>query len=411
MPVELFRSEAIAYRNRRLLGDLSLAIPPSIRVISWVALSLFALLAAMLIFLEFNERATVFGWVRPSTGIVRVRAPEDCTVEQIFVQEGQMVRAGQPLIRVAIEGKISSEDNFGAASQAALAQQREIGNAIANNDRIGLLKRSEILGQISSNKSKNIQVSNQINIQNSRLKIARSSLDDINKLKDKGFVSKLEVQRRTEAVLLVENDIALLAREAIGLEDQVATLQSQLAQTTAQSEVDSSALRSQSYELTSQAAIRGSRMLTIFASADGVIAALHVQTNETVQKVSPMIAVLPAGGRMQAELFVPASAIGRVKVGQHASILYDAFPFQRYGSDSARVVSISSDVINPSELPTTLPVTKPVYRVIAELAPRKVGINDKFALRPAMSFRADIILARKPAWQLIIKPVQAVTRR
>lgn len=411
MSEELFRAEAVAYRNRRLLGDLSLAIPPSTRIVSLVALSLFALLACMLIFLEFNERATVYGWIRPSAGMIRIRAPADCTITKTYVQEGQRIKFGQPLVQISIDGKTASEDDFATVNAAALAQQREIKRSIKSGNVLGMQRRNEILGQLTSKGSEIAQVESQIVIQKERLKIVRAALNDINSLKDRGFVSKLEVQRRSEAVLNAENDLAVLEREKIVLKDQATSFQSKLAQSSAQMGVDDSALRGQSYELAGRAAIQGSHTLTIFANSDGVIAAMHVLPNQSVQKGGPMVAILPDGGRMQAEMFVPASAIGRVRIGQSASILYDAFPFQRYGADSARVVSISSDVINPSELPIALAVTKPVYRVIADLSPRTSGKNDRFVLRPAMTFRADIILARKPAWRLIVKPVQSVTKR
>jgi membrane fusion protein len=411
MSEELFRPEAVAYRNRRLLGDLSLAIPPSIRIVAAVAACLFALLAGLLIFLEFNERATVYGWVRPSTGIVRVRAPEDCTVTKVYVREGQKVRVGEPIMQIVIGGKISSEDSFGSVNAASLGHQRELRQSIDSSRQIGIQKQDEIVGQIASKRAEIAQVENQMVTQVARLKIVRNALEDIGKLKDKGFVSKLEVQRRTDAVLTAQNELSDLEREKIVLQEQARSLQSQSVQLAAQSEFDRSAIRGRSYELEGESAIRGSRTLTVFATVDGVIAALHALPNQTALKAGPLVAILPNGGTMQAEMFVPASAIGRVKIGQRASILYDSFPFQRYGADSARIVSISNDVISPSELPIALPITKPVYRVTAELAPRVTGKNDKFVLRPAMSFRADIVVARKHAWQLIIKPVQSVTKR
>ena len=39
----------------------------------------------------------------------------------------------------------------------------------------------------------------------------------------------------------------------------------------------------------------------------------------------------PRGGALRAELYVPSRAIGFVKSGQRVRLLYDAFPYQKFG--------------------------------------------------------------------------------
>ncbi|MBL7373507.1 HlyD family efflux transporter periplasmic adaptor subunit, partial [Escherichia coli] len=68
----------------------------------------------------------------------------------------------------------------------------------------------------------------------------------------------------------------------------------------------------------------------------------------------PMMIIVPEGSPLKAEIYAPSRAIGFVHVGQEARLLYEAFPYQRFGSFGARVESISRIVIDPRE--TDVPI-------------------------------------------------------
>jgi hypothetical protein len=60
---------------------------------------------------------------------------------------------------------------------------------------------------------------------------------------------------------------------------------------------------------------------------------------------------------LQAEIYIPSRAIGFVKPGQEVRLLYDAFPYQRFGAYRGRVVAASSSK-NPWASSTRLSISR-----------------------------------------------------
>ena len=46
---------------------------------------------------------------------------------------------------------------------------------------------------------------------------------------------------------------------------------------------------------------------------------------------TPLLSILPAGSKLEAQLFTPSRSIGFVRVGQQVLLRYQAFPYQKFG--------------------------------------------------------------------------------
>ena len=97
---ELFRKQALKGQTQRLFGNISLAQPLSLAL---VTLSLSAVVASIILFLYFSNytrKETVIGYLKPESGLISTYTNRDGVLEQLFVQEGSLVLVGQPLASV-----------------------------------------------------------------------------------------------------------------------------------------------------------------------------------------------------------------------------------------------------------------------------------------------------------------------
>jgi membrane fusion protein len=116
---------------------------------------------------------------------------------------------------------------------------------------------------------------------------------------------------------------------------------------------------------------------------------------------------------LQAELWLPTRAAGFLETGNRVVLRYPAFPYQKFGRHSGRVVEISRSATAPSELTSLLgrPVNEPFYRVLVQLDAQKVNAYGRAeALKPGMTVNADILLERRRLIEWLLEPIYSVRR-
>ena len=91
------------------------------------------------------------------------------------------------------------------------------------------------------------------------------------------------------------------------------------------------------------AEIGGRRAYVIRAPAAGRVSMLQANVGQFAEPRRLQMEIVPNDSVLQAELFVPTRAIGFMQLGQEVRILYDAFPYQQFGTYSGRIVKISDD--------------------------------------------------------------------
>jgi membrane fusion protein len=119
--------------------------------------------------------------------------------------------------------------------------------------------------------------------------------------------------------------------------------------------------------------------------------------------------IIPSESILRAELFVPTRAIGFVEPGQKVRILYEAFPYQQFGTYGGRVDEISRTVLTRSDTSGPIELKEPSYRVTATLdRPDVDAFGKQVALQADMLLRADIILEKRSLMTWILHPLLSV---
>jgi biotin carboxyl carrier protein len=154
------------------------------------------------------------------------------------------------------------------------------------------------------------------------------------------------------------------------------------------------------------AAVRGALVeaqgdrLTVSAPCAGVVVRLAVKRQDAVVHEGEILCeVACSGERLQAELTVPPSGIGKIKQGQGVKLRYAAFPYERYGIRYATVHWVSSVGVGDKG--------SPAFRALAGLEEEAVKIDGQ--LRPllaGMGGRADIVVGRRSLVSYAFEPLR-----
>ena len=116
--------------------------------------------------------------------------------------------------------------------------------------------------------------------------------------------------------------------------------------------------------------------------------------------------IIPLNANLQAELFFPTRAFGFVRPGQQVRMLYDAFPYQKFGAYRGTVKNVSHTILTGNE--TTGPITlkEPAYRVSVALErPDIDAYGLKMPLQPDMLLKADVVLEQRSLMRWLLDPV------
>ena len=406
--MSLFRKEALEHQHNRLYGEVRLDTPVSSRVLTGLLSLLFFGLVCFLIFGEYTRKQTVFGWLTPDKGMVRIASPDPGVIKQVHVSEGDRVRAGDRLITLTFDSALADGNGGGESAgqmlldelqseMSALDAQLEALKVRYARDATSLEGRAARLGEERD------ALRRQIAVQTARARLARETFGRYEGLAAENVASPVELAQQRDALLAAEQGEARLMRELAVIEREIEAAAAAKAQLPAAKNAEIAGLTARRASLArQQTEYRRKGGLLLTAPINGRIAAAPYRAGQYVGAQRMLLAILPDDGVLQAELYVPTRGAGFIDVGQRARLRLDAFPHQKFGPVNAQIKNISRTVYNPDELPAPIDVDEPVYGVIARLDAQAVTVaGDSFPLRAGMLLKADLLQEKRRLWRLL----------
>jgi membrane fusion protein len=395
MSESLFRPEAVKPSTRRRIdGDVFLTVPTPMWVYS-SALAAFVVIALLLaLFVPYPRAVTGAGFVVPDRGLSRVVAPTFGVVDHVWVSEGQRVKAGAPLVRLSTdiaigEGASLMSEGLGAlqSEEQRLQLQRQAAVETAS------ARQRSYAAQIASVRGQLADADGQIALQQQRSEIARDLLERVRVLEERGFSTPAERSRREETYISQQQELQRIRTARASLIHQLRQLG---ADDTAQRAADAGALASLDERLDQLSGQRGelsSRGARVLVSpVDGEVAAVLSDEGASVPAERLLVAVLPAGAALEAEIFVPSRYAGFVRLGQRVRIRYEAFSYRRFGIAEATITRVSRTVLAPGDLPPNLQSEDSMLRVHARIErPYVEAGGARYPLQAGMKLEATII--------------------
>src|SRR5215203_5544793 len=409
---ELFRPEAIDFQqNRRQWGDVASLQPVSTKVLAWFLTAAVALIIIFLFVAQYARKETALGYLTPTAGTAKIFVPQRGTIKEVHVQQGDLVREGQPLLTIETNQIAADGVDVNASMLGTLATQKELfaKNIKAEEQRAGS-EQERLTALVRGLETEISQLQGQLQLQAERLKVAESDLEAADQLKSKGFMTAVESKRRQMYVLEQRQAVSALNQQSSARQNQLTETRFTLRQLPTVMAQKVQALRND-LATTDQriAEINGRRAYVMRAPTSGRVSTLQATVGQSADPQRLQLEVIPENAVLQAELLIPARAIGFVEAGQPVRILYDAFPYQHFGTYTGRVVKVSQTLLTGSDATGPIALKEPAYRITAALDRADIDANGKkVALQPDMLLKADIILEKRSLISWLTSPLRGV---
>jgi len=101
-----FRTEVVGRNAGHALGATTLAVPLPFLWCSAIAVALIALIVSFLMFGSYTKTELSESVITTQRGVAQVRGQADGVVAEVYVNEGDRVRAGEPLVVLRVEQQV-----------------------------------------------------------------------------------------------------------------------------------------------------------------------------------------------------------------------------------------------------------------------------------------------------------------
>lgn len=413
--------DILARRPEKGWGAVSLVIIVALGgAVAWASLT------------RLDEVAVAMGEVVPQGQTKVIQHLEGGIVRELAVRDGDTVKAGDPLLRLALgtgpvnraelqvrrdglalrRARLAAEADGGTLTFPADAAGRQ--PQIAASERAAYDGRKRELGtarsvlseQLSQRGSEIRELQARDAALDAELKISREKLQISTDLLKDGLTSRLEhldaqnevgritgERRRTAARIATAN--AARAEAEARLRELGEKFASQVRDELGTVEID---LR-RANELMAEATEQKGRT-EIRSPIDGTVKNLRYNTiGGVVRPGEPIMEIVPERDRLVIEARLDPADRGYVRPGQRAVVKLSTYDFVRYGGLDGRVVRIAPDTDNTS-------TGRTFFRVVVETERTWLGAEKgSLPISPGMEATVDIKTGRRTVIDYLLRPI------
>ena len=403
--------------------------PLRARALLRLAVLFLLLLVLWAAYAELDEVTRGDGKVVPTSQVQVIQSVDGGIVEELPVREGQLVEAGQLLLRVDstrfLSTMLESRASLLALQAKALRLQaltqggsfhpppellRDAPDIVAQETRLYRSRREEISAQVSISQNQLMQRQQELNEVRARKEQAERGLElmlkELNATKPMvatGAVSEVEVLR-------LDREVARLRGDREQADAQISRVQAAIQEATRRiEEVQLTARNQMSSELSEtmsklSSMSEGGRALAdkvkhadIRSPVRGTVKRLLVNTvGGVVQPGKEVVEIVPSDDALILEAQVSPRDIAFLHPGQEAMVKFTAYDFSIYGGLVAEVVNISADSVVDE---------KGNANYLVRVRTRKASLGPNLPIIPGMVAQVDILTGKKTVLAYLLKPV------
>lgn len=391
-------------------------------------------LAAAGFFVPVEMTVTAPGQIVPSGRTKAVQHLEGGIVVELLVRDGQMVKEGDPLLRIDLGaaglnlGEVEARVAGFAAARVRL-QAESTGRRLEPKDfppdipeEVRQAEMTAFLARVLEQDGQVEAARSQVLVQSSRAEEIQARIDGLKvrvellrgeyqiaqKLAEEKLVPELDaIQRRKEfessraelASALQAHQAALAAaREARG---KLAEVEGRFRRRAAEEQVANE--RSLSTASEDQRRARDQRERTeVTAPIAGVVKGLKAPEPGWVVKAGEqLLEIVPADAGIEVEARLKPSDRGLVQEGMPVKIKVTAYDFLRYGALEGKVLRISADADRDPNVPT-----ESFFRTVVQTAGS--SLSGRQEVTPGMQADVDIVIGHQPFIWYLLRPVLKV---
>ncbi|WP_031210039.1 HlyD family type I secretion periplasmic adaptor subunit [Marinobacter sp. EVN1] len=407
------------------------------RIILYTIVLLFVIAVLWAIFGKIDIVAVAQGKVVPSERVKVIQPLETAAIESIHVEEGQSVKAGEPLITLNTNITEADVRRFSEQWRSVTLQRQRLielakwfqqsepwSPALQSNDpdiQPYLAQQRELLTQeiaeleasvLTIDQETERLVAEQEMVQAEVRKSLRL-LDVLNErvavydqLQKQGTGSRMEFLEVKQEQIEVEQNVSVQRAKANQLRASIAANRSRREMMISErfkntlSELQVLTVQEASLREELLKARQRSSQYVLKAPIDGTVQELVVTTiGGVVTPAQELMKVVPEGSSVEVEARFLNKDIGFIHPGQSAEIKVDTFNFTKYGVIDAELSDLSNDAIQDEQLGL-------VYKARLKPAKSSLSINGKsIQLSPGMTVTAEVKTGQRRVIEFFLSPL------
>jgi multidrug efflux pump subunit AcrA (membrane-fusion protein) len=371
------------------------------RGLAWALLAVFALGTIAAVAISMPEKVTAQFVLTPVRGADPVKAIRGGVVTELLTVEGQAVKQGDLLLTLRSDA---------AANQTAELQTIETklagsGDSYQNAKR--KLESTQLTDEQEARKleSRVRHLESLIAHKRQQLALTERMKDSYEKLYREGIASQAQLTAKLIEVSELASEVERLATEqsdaraeleklkltAVTKQTEFKEFERDLKEQTKTGEIRAEALKS------GLSNIDGNQV-RLLAPCSGVVLKLKVRDKGALVGEGETVAELACGGnQLVAELTVPESGVGKLKLDQGVKLKYDAFPYQRFGAKHGRLAWLS-----PAKTENSANFTARVELTETEIQVKGQNRN----LNAGMTGTAEIVVGKRTLLSYVFEPIK-----
>ena len=349
----------------------------------------------------------------PARGADPLRAAREGTVADVTVSEGQTVTKGATLFVIRSEPVGDRRAEMRGLEVVSGGSEGRLANARAEME--SRRRADELEGRRLE--AKLVSTERISALKRKQLAVTREMADQSKKGQQVGVVGGWEAARVALEAERLETEVEESAAE---LEETRAAL-SKLRQDMATREVQQRELIRALQQEGEMARVRLAAMkrqlpnesgadLVVTAPCSGSMLRMMVSTpGAVVQPGDALGEIACAGERLQVEMTLGQLEVARVREGQGAKLLYDAFPYQQFGVKFGRVRWVGPATAGRTSLGTNGHTEQGSFRALIDAGDTVVNVRgEPRPLLVGMRGRARVVIGRRSLISYAFEPIRAL---
>ena len=367
--------------------------------------------------------------VVPTSQVQVVQSVDGGIVEELLVKEGQVVEAGQLLMRVDPTRFVSNLQES-RVSQASLRVRqlrlealtrgtafnppadliKEAPEAVAQEARLYESRRAEISAQISISQNQLAQRQQELNEVKARKEQADRTLElmtqELNATKPmlaSGAVSPVEILRLEREIARMKGDREQATAQISRVQSAILEASRKIEEVTLTSRNQMSGELSETMGKLAAMSESGKTLADKVLKADvkspmrGIIKRLLVNTlGAVVQPGKELVEVVPLDDALILEVQIAPKDIGFLRPEQQATVKFTAYDYSIYGGLTADVINIGADSVLDEK-------GNAFFHV--RVRTHKPSLGPGLPIIPGMVAQVDILTGKKTVLSYLLKPV------
>ncbi|AIL59391.1 Type I secretion system membrane fusion protein PrsE [compost metagenome] len=414
--------------NKALIEDA----PRIVRMTIWGVIAFFLFLGIWANFAIIDEVTRGEGKAIPSSKLQKIQNLEGGIVAQIFAKEGQIVEAGDPLLRLDDTRFVSNVGETEADRLAmALRVERlsaevedrplkideEIRKAApsqaANEDSLYQSRRQQLQSEIGGLQEQLVQrqqelrefSSKQAQYRNS-LQLLRQEISMSEPLVAQGAISQVEVLRLKRAEVENRGQLDATSLAIPRAESAIKEVERKIDETRGKFRSDALTQLNEARTDLSKAQATGKALddrvnrTLVTSPVRGIVKQLLVNTvGGVIQPGSDLVEIVPLDDTLLVEARIRPQDIAFLHPGQEAMVKFTAYDFTIYGGLKAKLEQIGADTITDEDNNT-------FYVIKLRTDRSHLGTDENpLLIIPGMVASVDIITGKKSVLSYLLKPI------